>query len=343
MRPYTQDLLTLLTEGTKKISVVHVTLTNGTVYRFLHNDKGNPAEIDGLEYQKRLVEMTGLIESPFKAATNRQSITISTNESDDIPGGEWGLLAADETYPLRKAKVVSYVYLPPPRNEFLWYWEGYLSQPIANEPIVKASVIDQAEAAGYCLAIKTISVLNGFVNPDPDEATLPSGDDTTVGGGIVPPGGYCFVRGTPIHSDFNEVKFNHNFNIGDFILTFDPETLERVVGRVEKVITATVDEYLEVEFADKTKLKVTKTHPFFTEHKIFTPVSQIQIGTKIYDFSNAKPKLVKLARTKLIKERVDVINFECSPHKNYLAEGKGVHNRKPDPIELPGDQTNINV
>jgi hypothetical protein len=337
MRPYTEDLLNLFVSGTKKISVVHVTLANGTVYRFLHSDVGNPSQINSLDYQKRLVEMGGLKESPFNTSTNRQSITISTNEDDDIPGGEWGLLAADATYPLRMAKVDSYTYLPE-TGEFLYYWDGYLSQPIATEPHVKASVIDQKEAAGFCFANQTISARNGFVNPDPDESTPPFGGDDNIGGGENPIGGYCFVRGTSVHSDFNESRFNHNFEVGDEILTFNPETLERVIGTVKKVFYSRVDEYLRVEFSNKKSIGVTAYHPFFTEHKLWTPICQIPLGTKVYDLSGDKPKLVKLTRTKLIKESAEVITFECEPFADYLADGFGVANRKPEPIDLPGDQ-----
>lgn len=337
MREYTTDLLTLFRRGTKKISVVFVTLKNDSVYRFLHSDNGSPDSINGLEMQKRLVEMTGLKESPFNTATNRQSITVSTVESDVISGGEWGLLTADPTYPLRMAKVESFIYLPT-TNEFLYYWDGYLSQPIADERHVKAAVIDQAEAAGFCFASQTISSRNGFTNPDPDEVSAPSGGDDSVGGGEVPVGGYCFVRGTPVHSDFNEQRFNHNFKKGDSILTFNPETLERVVGKVEKVFYSRVDEYLRAEFSNKKSVGVTAHHPFFTEHKVWTPLCQIPIGTKVYDLSGDKPKLVKLARRKRIKESVEVVNFECEPFADYLANGFGVHNRKPDPIDVPGDQ-----
>jgi hypothetical protein len=336
MKPFTEELLDLFVSGTKKIFVAHVTFADGTTKRYLHRDIGNPDEIGGLSYEKRLVELEGLKDAPFSRETNRMSATFSNVTNDDTPG-EWGLIAASADYPARMSKVDFYTYLPE-TNEFLWYWDGYGSQLPANEATVKMTVIDQKEAAGFCFANQTISARNGFVNPDPDESTPPFGGDDNIGGGENPIGGYCFVRGTSVHSDFNESRFNHNFEVGDEILTFNPETLERVIGTVKKVFYSRVDEYLRVEFSNKKSIGVTAYHPFFTEHKLWTPICQIPLGTKVYDLSGDKPKLVKLTRTKLIKESAEVITFECEPFADYLADGFGVANRKPEPIDLPGDQ-----
>jgi hypothetical protein len=336
MKPFTEELLDLFVSGTKKIFVAHVTFADGTTKRYLHRDIGNPDEIGGLSYEKRLVELEGLKDAPFSRETNRMSATFSNVTNDDTPG-EWGLIAASADYPARMSKVDFYTYLPE-TNEFLWYWDGYGSQLPANEATVKMTVIDQKEAAGFCFANQTISARNGFVNPDPDESTPPFGGDDNIGGGENPIGGYCFVRGTSVHSDFNESRFNHNFEIGDEILSFNPDTMEVTRDVIAKVHRKIVDKYLSVKFANGVSIGVTENHRFFTEDGKFVSIKKIKLGTLVYWFSDGYFQLIKLEEKEEIHASIEVINFSVEKNQTYFADGFAVHNRKPEPIDLPGDQ-----
>lgn len=340
MKDYTPELLELFANGTEKLSVVHITRTDGTVHRFLHSVIGAPLTINGNTYHRRLVEMDGLKESPFSRETNRQEIVISCVQNEDYPGGEFGELTASNLYPLKMAKVESFIYLPA-TNELLWYWDGYLSNPTADETHVRATVIDQSEAAGFCFATYALSPRNGFVNPDPDDVPAPSGGGGIGGGSIPVGGGHCFVKGTIIRAGFDTEKANQDFKVGDAILSFNKETLELEMDVVEKVISADVGEYIELTFADNRKVGVTSEHPFYTEHKLFTPVSQIPMGTKIYDFSGEKVKLVKLATSRLVKERVEVITFTVTRNHSYIANGFAVGNKYIDPIGNGDDQGRV--
>jgi hypothetical protein len=332
-RPASANLIDSLSPGAsaKHFSTVHIKQKDGEQFWFItHQD----ATIDGQPYAAKL-QKVGQLKETLTTATNRVSVTISNLDK------VFGLKTASELHPLRMAQVTIRRYTPhiPEHN---YYYFGFLSSPLASVPEVTFNVIPRSEAAGLCLANRTISARNGFVNPDPDEQTAPSsGDGGGIGGGTNPGGGHCFVVGTLINSGFNEVKPNDEFEKGSQILSFNKQTLNLELDTVNKVRRKAVNEYLIVAFADGGILRVTKEHPFLTADGKFTKIGDLKFGELVYRLSGGIFHLAAYESSQIIDEEIEVITFTVEKNGDYFADGFAVGNKDDPPI--PGDGTGISI
>jgi hypothetical protein len=149
----------------------------------------------------------------------------------------------------------------------------------------------------------------------------------------------CFVAGTQIQLENNEIKNIEDVLIGDIILSYDFKTESIKPSEVLNIFTKKVNSIVQYTFNNDTILKATLDHPIYviekgwashsetlsnSLYKLDTPVKKIEIGdnVKLYD------KIVTLTDIKVLIEPYQVYNLsEINPFHNYFANDVLVHNR----------------
>ena len=158
-----------------------------------------------------------------------------------------------------------------------------------------------------------------------------SGGSGGSGGGDAP----CFIGLTKFKFfDESEINFEQLYNSRSlfierpyaFAKSFD-ENGQPQKAIIEDVFRHWVQEYLEVRFSDSTSSGVTKEHPYFTENGEYVAIGNLKTGDKIFDDKNNLIEITAINQIE-IPEGIYVYNARIRKYKNYVADGKRVHNTK---------------
>ena len=202
---------------------------------------------------------------------------------------------------------------------------------------VRVSHSSNGVTYGATSAVKTVVFAddNGNGGSTPE---VPTGPGTTTGTGTtppdLPPGGPCFTGDTLIRlADGREVRFDHLYeNKDEFVgceaLGFDENNVIRR-GRILAVWRTPAEQLLEVEFSNGKKLRMVKTHRFWTEHKRFTSMYLLTEGERVWHHDGVAWELVAIKRMRMIHGPENVFNMTVECWHDYFADGFAVSNSKP--------------
>ena len=112
---------------------------------------------------------------------------------------------------------------------------------------------------------------------------------------------------------------------GDEVLAFTPEG-RMVRTKVREVIRQEADEYILLK-TDRTVLRVTKEHPFYTGHGTFKTVEALKEGDAVLAWDGrwlAEQRIVSLER---VRKRVQVFNLQTDHPNTFFAGQIAVHNK----------------
>ena len=115
----------------------------------------------------------------------------------------------------------------------------------------------------------------------------------------------------------------------------DEATGKTEAKTVKRLFKRQVEATLVLSFSNGDKIECTKEHPFYVEHKGFTPAGELGIGTSIV--TRAGPS-AKLTHVQTKRETATVYNFEVEDFHSYFVghDGLWVHNQcKFDLKKLP--------
>jgi hypothetical protein len=114
--------------------------------------------------------------------------------------------------------------------------------------------------------------------------------------------------------------------IGRAALAFD-EYNKPVAGIIEDIFRHEVFEHLAVAFADGSETFVTRGHKYFTENYDYVAIGKLKPGDRVFD---EKMRLVEITRIGSVEAPagVFVYNATIREYRNYVADGKRVHNLK---------------
>lgn len=110
-----------------------------------------------------------------------------------------------------------------------------------------------------------------------------------------------------------------SLKIGDSVKAYDVKTGQIVDNKVTQIYVHEADNYLIING----KIKVTKTHPFYSNGK-WVEIGKMMVGDKLTDF---RGQPVNIDSIQEINENVKVYNLEISPDNTYIADGIVVHNK----------------
>ena len=116
--------------------------------------------------------------------------------------------------------------------------------------------------------------------------------------------------------------------VGDKVLARDEATGKTEAKTIKRLFKRQVEATLVLSFSNGDKIECTKEHPFYVEHKGFTPAGELGIGTSIV--TRAGPS-VKLEQVEVNSQPATVYNFEVEDFHSYFVGNSGlwVHNTCP--------------
>ena len=157
----------------------------------------------------------------------------------------------------------------------------------------------------------------------------PLGFCCTSEGGGGGGGGTCLVGDTLIETPYGNVEIK-DLDIGDEVIT------HQGTGIVEQIMSAMVDETLEIGFTDNTYIRCTTSHPFALQGRtedLFDEAQYVQAGY-LYEGQtllgpNGENKIIK--GTALLKQKKKIYNLTVSNGHTYISNGIYSHNKTPAP------------
>ena len=152
------------------------------------------------------------------------------------------------------------------------------------------------------------------------------------GGGTVDPTGDptgCLIGDTLIETPYGNVEIK-DLDIGDEVIT------HQGTGIVEQIMSAMVNETLEIGFTDNTYIRCTTSHPFALQGRtedLFDEAQYVQAGY-LYEGQtllgpNGENKIIK--GTALLKQKKKIYNLTVSNGHTYISNGIYSHNKTPAP------------
>ena len=135
----------------------------------------------------------------------------------------------------------------------------------------------------------------------------------------------CLVGNTLIETPNGQIEIK-DLDIGDEVIT------HQGIGIVEQVMSAMVEETLEIGFTDNTYIRCTTSHPFALQGRtedLFNEAQYVQAGY-LYEGQtllgpNGENKTIK--GTALLKERKKIYNLTVSNDHTYISNGIYSHNK----------------
>ena len=155
--------------------------------------------------------------------------------------------------------------------------------------------------------------------------TLMSGGLGGLTGGVSAAGWLCFARGTRVLMADGTTKPIEEVKAGDQVLSRDESSGKTEAKKVKQTFKRQADATLVLHFSNGERIETTKEHPFYVEHKGFTPAGELGIGTSIV--TRAGPS-VTLVKVEVKNAATTVYNFEVEDAHSYFV-GQGalwVHN-----------------
>ena len=154
----------------------------------------------------------------------------------------------------------------------------------------------------------------------------------------------CFLPDTPIvRADGVTTAISH-LKPGDALLAFTADG-KTVVSRVNSILTAEVDEYLQVTLP-LVVLNVTPDHPFYVGRGVFRSAESLTAGQEVYAYDGAGLSVQKVVGVRRVAQRATVYNLQTDRPNTFFAGGIAVHNKggcfpAGTSIAIPGGATNI--
>jgi hypothetical protein len=161
----------------------------------------------------------------------------------------------------------------------------------------------------------------------------------------------CFVRGTRVRTPRGDVPIEH-LAVGDEVLSLRTDDGAVVVRRIERVLTAEVDEVIVLD-VDGDVIVTTREHPFWdAERGRWTRAGAITPGTVLVqmkaDGATAPARVHRVQAERRPGTPVWNLTVE-GPEHTYFAGGVAVHNKSPlvrceppgcdpSPTEEPGEE-----
>tara|TARA_B110000285_G_scaffold74807_1_gene86137 strand:- start:3279 stop:5549 length:2271 start_codon:yes stop_codon:yes gene_type:complete len=199
---------------------------------------------------------------------------------------------------------------------------------------VSGSLIDIDEASVY-ITSDTTTTLTELDVEDTDTYII---SGSTSFNSVVAHNSPCFVAGTEITLENDDVKNIEDVVVGDSVLTYNHESNETEYKLVEQIISKNVESTVKYSFENGKELEATLDHPLYSsngEYVSFNPnltkekyglsVGQIEVGTPILVEDGSSlivSNIVELTEPK----RVYNLNSVKDNH-NFYANTLLVHNR----------------
>ncbi len=133
---------------------------------------------------------------------------------------------------------------------------------------------------------------------------------------------YCFAKNTQILMADGGLKYIQNLKPGDRVASYDFKAARRVVGEVNRVVSANTMSYLIIN-----DLRVTEQHPFAVGPDQWKEARGLRIGDKVIGLSND----IVIKEITKVNENIDVYDLSVSSFSNfYVFNGDSfflVHNK----------------
>ena len=162
-------------------------------------------------------------------------------------------------------------------------------------------------------------------NPFYNALQMGAGATAAFSGGYVS-NSACFVAGTLI-ATANGLVAIENINIGDSVLSADPETMQKKYMRVLDSFVRKVDKLTHLTINDEIII-TTSDHPFYVNGQGFVPAGALCIGSELVDASGNVCCVENIFHEQLQGEKRTVYNFKVDEYHTYFV-GKNsifVHN-----------------
>lgn len=200
-----------------------------------------------------------------------------------------------------------------------------------------------------------------FVELDVEESDTYIINGSTAFNGLVSHNSPCFIEGTKILMDGDEIKNIEDVVVGDKILSFDFASNQIKQSTVQNIFSKKVKTIVHYDFSDGGSLAATLDHPIYiigkgwcsfsselsnSMYKLDSPVKTIELG----DIVKFKDREETLVSYKIIESENSVYNLsDVTPFNNYYANNVLVHNRGiflcfvPGTKITMGDRTEKNI
>jgi len=132
----------------------------------------------------------------------------------------------------------------------------------------------------------------------------------------------CFPKGTKISLPDGEVKNIEEIKIGDKVLSFNENTNNLEIKKVEKVFIRQAEKILEIRLSNGKIIKPTPDHEFYL-NKQWIQAKDLKVQDELLDLDLNKVQILSI--NELTGDTV--YNFMVQDHHNYFAENILVHNK----------------
>jgi len=133
----------------------------------------------------------------------------------------------------------------------------------------------------------------------------------------------CFLAGTKIIMADNNYKNIEDVKDGDYVVSYDEKTNEKVISKVTKTIAHNISEMGDYYLIVNNKIKATPNHPFLINRE-WQEIGNAKIGDNMIDINGENLSITSLER---VYEKVLTYNLEVENTHNYYAEEVLVHNK----------------
>ena len=151
----------------------------------------------------------------------------------------------------------------------------------------------------------------------------------------------CFIEGTLVSTISGRCAID-KINVGDKVLSANPETLDKKYKCVEKVFRRKVKKLIHLVVDDE-ELVTTENHPFYVMERGFLEASIVCIGDELVD-SNGNIHIVNGIYRELCDKETYVYNIKVEDFHTYFVGTNEiwVHNANCTPAEKYLDRTEDN-
>ena len=151
---------------------------------------------------------------------------------------------------------------------------------------------------------------------------------------------YCFVAGTLVTTEDGQ-KPIEEIQVGDKVLSENPETGEIAYKTVEETYINETDELIHVHVNEET-ISATPNHPFYVDKLGWTLAKNLRAGDVLV-LSNGEFVVIEWIQHEILESPVKVYNFEVEDFHTYFVGECGVlvHNKCPS-IESNIDNDGVN-
>ncbi len=157
------------------------------------------------------------------------------------------------------------------------------------------------------------------------------------------PTGSCFIAGTKITMSDGTYKSIEDVRVGDNIMTYNVDKQKIETGSVEKIVTPTHNQLVELNFENNIVNTNTLDHPYYVKNKGWSSydpkftlsnyglkVNKYEEGDTVlyYDNDNKTINEIQIKKLKLVTKEQKTYNLQkVSKNHDFFANGVLVHNK----------------